>query len=197
MPKFKSKSTNKKGSYDLFNKHKNLKWLIPILILAFLFLLFVHHAREELGVNMDTSVYISHNKQLNVANWQTYTDLTNGFSFKYPDNWIKVDDPTTENGPQVSFFLKTDPQIVTTETINGTEQLMLNVVPDSDTIQSLLQEFPHYININGKEAACDVSPTKIYCNVKLNKSTLLILQSPRSDGVKNLALITTSFIFSH
>src|ERR1035437_16784 len=102
MPK-KTKSPTKTSSQKLFNKHKHLKWLLPLFILVVIFSFMFQKNVNTNSVSMQTS------KVNSMTNWKTYTrnvpaDKTPYYNnpkftitIQYPSNWAVKESHTLSN----------------------------------------------------------------------------------------------------
>src|SRR5947209_2847559 len=92
--KIKTTPSKKKAPKGLFQIHKNLKWLLPLLLVVIVIYAFVPILKEK-SYNMETnddfqaSSQAGFNKTYDISNWKTYTNTKYGYSIKYPANWIK------------------------------------------------------------------------------------------------------------
>lgn len=99
----KTKSPTKTSSQELFEKHKHLKWLLPLFIIVVIFSFMFQKNVNTNSINTQTL------KVNSMANWKTYTrnvsaDKTSYYNdpkftitIQYPSGWVIKESHTLSN----------------------------------------------------------------------------------------------------
>ncbi len=66
---------------------------------------------------------------IEMTNWQVYEDRTNGFTFKYPNDWF-FKNFSNEGGVSTSFFKNGETERRTFMMAKGNEQIILSIIKD-------------------------------------------------------------------
>ncbi len=154
-------------------KHPNLGWLLPVLIIAiliFAFKAFNHESVNKYSQNNDST---SITPTISTSNWHTYEDPTNGYSIKYPESW-SYQEVTNEGGTSIRFYENGVIPRQTYMMARGNEQMMLSMITNQTLKELEANTKIPQTTIAGKPAIR--LSTGAY--VELNRSLILSIHSP-------------------
>jgi hypothetical protein len=108
-------------------RHPNLKWLLPILVIVILLFVFKMYYHENVNISNQNNDTTSIIPTVSTNNWQTYDDRVNGYTIKYPETW-SYQRVTNEGGTSIRFYEIGVTPRQTYMMARGNEQLILSTI---------------------------------------------------------------------
>lgn len=129
------------------------------------------------------------------ANWKTYTDQENNFSFKYPSDW-NTDSSYKSVNSSIHFFKAGDKHLYTYMQAKGNEQLIvsLQVNQSLDEIQKRLNINDSSTTVAGKKALRFATGVYVLLGPSNNKILSVYIPQYPSNGIFDQILSTFKFI---
>lgn len=160
---------------NLFQKHSNLGWLLPILVVVVLFFIF----KTYFGITKNSTVnnYESSSitPTISTNNWELYQDQINGYSIRYPENW-NYQEVANEGATSVRFYENGAIPHQTYMMAKGNEQLILSTITNQSLAELESNTKIPQTTIAGKPAIR--LSTGAYIELSSSPSKILSIYSP-------------------